>query len=61
MSLSLLHQLAERREELFPRRDFGRGALAYRLGLSLQDCPPECDLREFERGFEAQAADFYLD
>lgn len=61
MTLESLQQLAVQRGDLFPRRDFGRGALAYRLALSLEDCPPECDSREFERGYQAQAADFYLD
>ena len=61
MTLQHLQDLAVQRGDVFPRRDYGRGALAYRLGLSPEDCPPDCDSREFERGYRAQAADFYLD
>ena len=61
MTLQQLQDLAAQHGDVFPRRDYGLGALAYRLGVDLLECPPECQEREFERGWHAQAADFYLD
>lgn len=61
MSIDQIEILAKEKGEIFPKKDFSIGCLCYRLGLSIDDIPNECDKKEAEKGFCAQAADFYLD
>ncbi len=61
ITLEQFEKLALEKEGYFPQKDYRRGSLAYRLGISIEQRPVECNQKEFEKGYNDQAADFFLD